>query len=372
MYIHSIMKNIYTKTFIKVILPIIISAFFLWLSMKDVKFIEILNAAKKINLLYLFPLLIIIYTALVFRTLRWQILLSPFKIISYKNLFSTLIISLMMLLIFPARIGEFARAYIIGKKENISKATAFSTIVVERILDGCTAILLFLTAVLISPVSSNIEFANITINSKFTKFLFTPFSEITMISPNTYDAVITLTGLILFVSFFYVSALLFVILLKIFNTRLVNFINKIFFFLPSKINNKITSILTSFILGINCFKDFKSFLISILYSFIIWSCSGLMYWVILLSFGLHTPIHIGFIIFGFVVVGVMIPAAPGFIGTVHFVIMQAFSYYIPYASASTAASYAWIAWALSTFFVIFLGLFYFKKENIKMKEIQKT
>lgn len=360
------MKNKYVKKMLQIGLPILISIFFLWVAMKDVKFNEIYEAFKKINLFYIIPLIIIMYTALVFRTIRWQLLLKEFKIIKYKSLFSTLIISLMMLMIFPARLGEFARAYIIGKKEKISKATAFSTIVIERILDGCTAIFLFIIAVLVSKDSSNINFAEIEVTSGISKLIISPFTSI-----HNNTAVFTLTGLIYFVTFFYVSALLFVVLLKLFDVKLINLINKILFFMPDSIKNKITSILTSFILGINCFKDIKSFIISVMYSLIIWSCSGMMYWIILQSFGISAQLHIGFIIFGFVVVGIMIPAAPGFIGTFHFVVMQAFRYYIPEASEGVAASYAWLAWSFSTFFCIGLGFYYFKKEKLHIKDIKE-
>jgi uncharacterized protein (TIRG00374 family) len=50
--------------------------------------------------------------------------------------------------ILPVRLGEFVRAYVIGKKENVSKSSSFATIVVARIFDGMT-VMFFLVVILL-------------------------------------------------------------------------------------------------------------------------------------------------------------------------------------------------------------------------------
>ncbi|MCX7766225.1 MAG: flippase-like domain-containing protein, partial [Candidatus Sumerlaeia bacterium] len=53
--------------------------------------------------------------------------------------------------IFPARAGEFARAYLGARREKISFSTMLATIVVERIFDGLTIFVLFALGLMFLP-----------------------------------------------------------------------------------------------------------------------------------------------------------------------------------------------------------------------------
>lgn len=71
----------------------------------------------------------------VVRALRWKYLLDPLKKnIRLGNLFSAVMIGYMMNTIIP-RSGEVARPVLLAQKVGISRASAFGTIVVERIFD---------------------------------------------------------------------------------------------------------------------------------------------------------------------------------------------------------------------------------------------
>jgi len=358
------------KQTLKIALGIIISAFFLWLAMKDVNFVEVLKSFKQINYYYLIFMIISAYLGMIIRTLRWQILLMPLKKTSFADLFSTIWISFMLLLILPARLGEFARAYLVGNKENISKTGAFSTIVMERILDGCSAIFLFIAAIMISTESSDITLMNFHFSSQLLKIIISPFAKIQPISTGGYLMNFTLKHLIYYVSFFYGAALLFVILLRIFGIKMVTLIKRLLFFAPVKIKSKICDTLNSFIAGFDSLSSFKSFILAVFYSLLLWFANGVLNYIILLAFGIECKFYIAFIILGFMVLGVMIPAAPGFIGTYHWVIMQAFHYYLPGYSREVAASWTWVSWSIGVMFIILVGFYYFKKENLNFKSIK--
>jgi len=356
------------KNFLKIFFGIIVSAFFLYLSMKDVNFKELINSFKQANYFYLIFIAISVVLTLVIRTFRWQIMLLTLKKISFKNLFPIFNISLMLTLLLPARLGEFARAIFIGEKEKISKTSAFSTVVLERILDGCVTIFFFVCALLIAPETKQIEFARIPINSGIKKILFSLFANITEINGQT-TAVFSLINLINLVVFFYLFALAFVIILKLFKNRAVNVINKFIFFLPPKIKTAICNMLSSFVEGLNCLSNFKSAILIIFYSFLFWFIIGIYNYLFLLSLGIECKFYISFIILGFCVIGVMIPAAPGFIGTYHYAVKIAFDNFLPGYIAKYAA-FAWISWAYSFFITIAFGFYYLKKENIKIKELK--
>ena len=97
------------------------------------------------------PLAVIIYlTSFLLRSLRWGILLRPVKPgIGFARLFSTIIIGWTSNNLLPARVGELVRAYLIGKRESISKSSSLATIVVERILDSFILLVFLFASMLV-------------------------------------------------------------------------------------------------------------------------------------------------------------------------------------------------------------------------------
>jgi hypothetical protein len=83
------------------------------------------------------------------RAARWRLLYHPDqKGLSYFRLAEVLLISQMLNIIVPARLGEVARIYFMGKTENRSRARTLGTIAVEKWLD----ILMLLLLVLLVPI----------------------------------------------------------------------------------------------------------------------------------------------------------------------------------------------------------------------------
>ena len=71
-----------------------------------------------------------------FRAIRWKILLVPAGDVSLASCASATAVGLMANNVLPARIGEFVRAYALGKRENVPTGTAFGSLFVERMFDG--------------------------------------------------------------------------------------------------------------------------------------------------------------------------------------------------------------------------------------------
>ncbi len=71
-----------------------------------------------------------------FRAVRWRILLLPAGRVSLASCVSATAVGLMANNVLPARIGEFVRAYALGKRENVPTGTAFGSLFVERMFDG--------------------------------------------------------------------------------------------------------------------------------------------------------------------------------------------------------------------------------------------
>ena len=100
-------------------------------------------------------MLALIVTALtyVLRALRWQYLLAPIGPTHFANAFRTTVIGFAASFLLPARAGEVIRPYLLARKEGLSATAAFATIILERLLDLITVLLLFGVFVALIPGS---------------------------------------------------------------------------------------------------------------------------------------------------------------------------------------------------------------------------
>lgn len=84
---------------------------------------------------------------------RWGLLFYPsHRNLRFGSLLSAILIGQMMNFLLPARLGELARAYLIGETEEQHKLFALGTIVLEKLLDGLMLLLLLTLLVLLMPL----------------------------------------------------------------------------------------------------------------------------------------------------------------------------------------------------------------------------
>lgn len=86
------------------------------------------------------------------RSWRWQVLLAPVSPVGFRTAFRATVMGFAANLLLPARAGEFLRAYVVARHEQVSAASAFATVVVERLIDLVTVLLLFACAILFAGV----------------------------------------------------------------------------------------------------------------------------------------------------------------------------------------------------------------------------
>lgn len=130
-------------------LGLIISVLFLGLLFWQIDLSEMVTHLREANYLYLVPGIALYFAiAVVFRTVRWRLLLAPMKRIGTGRLFPVVIVGYMANNVLPVRMGEIVRSYYLGQREDVSKSATLATIAVERIMDG--VVLLFLLAA-VSP-----------------------------------------------------------------------------------------------------------------------------------------------------------------------------------------------------------------------------
>src|SRR5215213_3444665 len=77
------------------------------------------------------------------RAWRWQSLLAPIGPTRYRVAFETTVIGFAANALIPGRVGEVLRPYLLARRENLNATSAFATIILERVLDLVTVLLLF-------------------------------------------------------------------------------------------------------------------------------------------------------------------------------------------------------------------------------------
>jgi len=77
------------------------------------------------------------------RAFRWQYLLAPIGKTHFSTAFKTTTIGFAASFLLPARAGEVLRPYLLARRERLPPTAAFATIIVERLLDLVTVLLLF-------------------------------------------------------------------------------------------------------------------------------------------------------------------------------------------------------------------------------------
>src|SRR5512135_910837 len=112
----------------------------LWSAIKEVD-PWYLAAASALNIAFYFV-----------RAVRWRYLMDPVKPrIPIGSLFSATMIGFMANNVLPARLGEFVRAYALARREEVAMGSTFATIVVERLFDGMSVLLLMIISLATLP-----------------------------------------------------------------------------------------------------------------------------------------------------------------------------------------------------------------------------
>ncbi len=109
------------------------------------------------NYLYVVPAVGLYLVAVLFRTIRWQVLLRHIKFVSNRRLFPVVVIGYMANNLLPMRLGEVVRSYYLGEREGISKSSALATIFIERVFDALILLLFVAAVALFVPVSGVAE-----------------------------------------------------------------------------------------------------------------------------------------------------------------------------------------------------------------------
>src|SRR6185436_7149185 len=115
----------------------------LWLFFRNINLTETWVAMTHAHVGYLAGAVVATLSTYTLRALRWQALLRPVGATRLRTTFRATVIGFTAIFLLPGRVGEVLRAYLVARQEGLKFTATFATVIVERLLDLTTVLLLF-------------------------------------------------------------------------------------------------------------------------------------------------------------------------------------------------------------------------------------
>ncbi len=312
---------------------ILISAICLWLAFQGIRLDEVANAVSGMDYTALLPATVFFLVSYAGRVFRWQLLFSPDKLRLHK-VFNALNIGYFLSNILPARIGDIVRAYWIGDVERVSKARALSTIVVERMSDGFTVVLLLGVVAFFVP--------NIPLEAR------------------QGAMVIAGAGVI---------GVAFLILLTMHKERGIAILRRIAAPFPFLNDARLWRALESLIDGFAVLRSPRAIAGVSFWSLFAWTIGGGVYYVTMRAMEIDLPPHAAYLVMTVTSLGVVVPSSPGYVGVFHYVAVLILNgvYGI---DKTPALSYALVVHAFVYVWLTILGLYSIWHEGLTYQRLQ--
>jgi uncharacterized protein (TIRG00374 family) len=117
-------------------------------ALRDVDMRLVVREFARANLLVLFGVSVPAYLVVVWlRALRWRHLTDPIRPMPRAALFRAMAVGFMANNVFPLRMGEIVRSWYLGRECEVSPASIFGTVILERVVDAVMVVLLALAVV---------------------------------------------------------------------------------------------------------------------------------------------------------------------------------------------------------------------------------
>lgn len=323
-----------------IIVGTLIGALFIWLAFRGTDFSTLGSSFRSADYRYLMPAVLLSVMVQLVRSYRWGVILEPLKKIDQWSLFSATSVGFMAISLLPVRMGEFVRPYLISRKSDIRLGASLATIVVERVFDMLTLMLLLLFIILSSR------------------------SKLMELPPWIFRSAL----IILFVV---IPMLLLLIFAAIKRDVSVKVIDRIIKLLPYVLSGRLTRLVHSFLDGLQILPDWRKTAYLALLSLLTWFLIGLINYVLFKSFTsmAHLSLPAAYTVLLITALGITLPTAPGFVGNYHYFCMLGLALFG--IAKADALTYAILLHGLQFLVIIILGLIFIPFIKVPLPAILK-
>lgn len=291
------------------------------------------NAFRTANYIYLLPAVALYFIGVGMRAARWHFLLRSLKALSMWRLFQVTVIGYMVNDLLPLRLGELARAYILGETEGLGKTSVLVTIVLERVFDGVTMLLFIGVAAFFLPLNQALQ-------------------------------TLLLVGTILFAA----VAIALVIVAGL-RERIDALVQRGLRRLPEKWGARGLHLIDSFFHGLAALRNPTDALAALGFSILAWLLEAGMYAMLALGFGIALPFPVFVLATAVANLVTIVPSTPGYVGVFDVPVKAILALFN--VDASVAASYTLLLHATLIVPVVLLGLAFMWRLGLSLSQLRK-
>lgn len=319
---------------LKKIFGFLLSVLFLWLALRKVDLAQIPALLSRAKLSYLPIIFVSVTFEQLWRAARWKVLLRE-RVIPFFNLYAGIVLCYLFNNLLPARAGEFARAFYLGRKGLARTSEAFGSVVLERFLDG-----VFLVSML--------------------GFVVWRFQM-----PSILEAAISSAVL------FYAAIFLIILLLQFRRSWVDGPLRFVIKPLPQHWQDRILSVQSSFISGFDLIRYPLPFVYSLVLTYISWGFSLLTMWLTCEMWDLGISFDGVILLMAVLSVGSMIPSSPGMIGIYQYCCVLALSDLLK-VNRELAATFGLAAHLQGYLYVLIVGMGVLAYEKMSYQEFSRS
>ncbi|MBI3783820.1 MAG: flippase-like domain-containing protein [Deltaproteobacteria bacterium] len=316
-------------------LSIAISAVCLYFAARGVEWDKALQALTSAHYIYTLPMLGATLLTLYIRALRWRVLLRPLGKPQMSSLIAATNIGFMANMVLPLRMGEVIRPVLLSRKEKQPLGGILATIVLERVSDLLTVLLLF------GVSAATVSF-----------------------SPAIRDWGYRLCGFAIVMS----AGVLFVRWQESFALRMLQIVLRP---LPVRFAEPVEHFFRGFVQALEILDSPPTFLAIAAWSLCLWAAIASVFAFGLLAFDLPVPLVVASVVItAITAIVVSAPSAPGFIGAFQFGCTLGLGIF--HVAESNAFAFSIIVHLMQFVGTIAAGVYSLTREGMSLRQLEEV
>ena len=310
-----------------------LTALLLWLFLRNVAFDDLGRALGRAHVSYIAAAVLVTLQTYLIRARRWQSLLAPIGPTRFRTAFRTTVIGFAVSFLIP-RAGEVVRPYLLARREGLPASATFATIIIERLLDLVTVLLLFAASLPLVRVDVGAD--------------------------------VRASGLVAAVSAAAALAVLFISAGH--PERLGGWATWFGRWLPGRLGGLLAEFVRTFAEGLAVMRRPGRLAVAMAWSVPLWLSLALGIWLTSLAFDLTFSYPATFLVMMFLVVGVAVPT-PGSVGAFHLAYLFAVTRFFG-LDRDTVAAAGLVLHAVSFLPVTFVGLVFMWQDGLSLGRLR--
>jgi len=329
----------------QLLIGLIVAFAAVYYTMRNVSVSELMDSFRHVNYIWLLPTFVLMCLTYVARAIRWRVLLLPVKEVRTFELFSPLMVGFMASVL-PARAGELVRAYLLGKKFELSFASSLATIVVERLFDMILLLFLFSWILVFHGeiFDSNIAWSGISIRDLAFQF-----------------GIFSLVLVLVLIAFIY--------LLTFHNEKAMAVVHWLVRPFPEKWQFKLIQMTETFRQGLEIFRNLKALVFIAVATVGVWALIVLQYYPLYWAYELQDKSATSLILLTVMIcILITVLPTPAFLGSFNAGVLIALHEIMGEAEVATV-SFGFVAWGVNFAVIVLGGVYFILHDHISVRKL---